>query len=91
MIEEVPPEITRPPANVTLTLGQSVNLTCISEGVPVPIFTWFKDGEQIEGAVLPFYYIATATPDDRGYYYCIAENDAGVDRSFNGLLALEGM
>ena len=90
VITEVPPEIVRGPNAVTTTIGESVNLTCTATGVPTPKYEWFKDGKQIDNANLPYYYIGSVTPEDRGSYYCTAANNAGTDRSREVLLSLRG-
>lgn len=35
------------PENLTTKSGSLVQLHCIAEGSPVPVITWFKDGNSV--------------------------------------------
>lgn len=84
-----PPVVTKDPANVTETfLFGSFNLTCQASGT-VQRYNWLKDERRIDetSAVL---IISDTVPEDRGYYTCVAENDAGNSTSEPGLVLIPG-
>ena len=60
-------------------------------GYPPPTYQWYKDGEPIPGATLPYLYVPEATPEDRGSYTCVASNDQEVEVSSPGLVTIPGM
>ncbi|XP_059620977.1 lachesin-like [Phlebotomus argentipes] len=61
---------------------QPVNLECYADGYPRPTITWTREynalmpggGHKITGNLLK---IPSARKEDRGTYYCMAENDVG--------------
>jgi hypothetical protein len=77
----IPPSIVISPLDQNVNLGNLVNLSCIVTGSPQPALTWFKDGEIIPGANVPFYIIQSIEPNNRGEYYCTASNSEGSDKS----------
>ena len=85
---ETRPVILHSPANTTKPLFASVNLTCVADGYPLPMFQWYRDGLLIPNAVQAFYYIDQVTPDLRGYYTCEAMNSQGAVTSNPGLVAI---
>ena len=57
-------------------LYESASLTCTASGNPAPNILWYKDNVLIpntnnEPSVLIFDEL---NPDDRGFYYCVAES-----------------
>uniref|UniRef100_A0A1B0D4F3 Ig-like domain-containing protein n=1 Tax=Phlebotomus papatasi TaxID=29031 RepID=A0A1B0D4F3_PHLPP len=48
---------------------QPVNLECYADGYPRPSITWTRDGNVLK--------ITSTRKEDRGTYYCLAENDVG--------------
>ncbi|NXX11149.1 SMP protein, partial [Podargus strigoides] len=60
--------------------GSAVELGCTAEGRPLPLLSWFRDGEVLREEpvstglklVLP-----RLEPDDAGIYSCVAENRHG--------------
>ena len=76
---------------MTLNLIQPLNLTCEAVGYPPPTYQWYKDGEPIPGAKLPYLYVPEASPEDRGSYTCVASNDQDVEESSPGLVIIPGM
>lgn len=88
---EVAPAITEQPMSTTGRVGEAINLTCTATGIPTPTITWFRDGSTIEGAVFQFLYFPSVKPENRGYYYCTAENTQGSVQSDRILLTLDGM
>jgi len=66
----------------TITQGSDFSITCESSGSPYPNIKWTKHNGQMPsnvhqtGNVLR---IINAKPDNRGTYFCIAENAYGSD------------
>ena len=57
-------------------LYESASLTCKASGNPIPNILWYKDNDIIinnnsDPSVLLFDELNL---DDRGFYYCVAEN-----------------
>ena len=84
------PVIIQPPANTTVRLGERVNLTCISEGVPAPTYAWFRDNVELVDETLPYLLITSAAPNNRGYYICTVSNSEGSAGSNPILLSMRG-
>uniref|UniRef100_A0A8C9N9E0 Hemicentin-1 n=1 Tax=Serinus canaria TaxID=9135 RepID=A0A8C9N9E0_SERCA len=92
---QVPPSIagSEMPSEVSVLLGESVQLLCNATGVPTPDVQWLKDGKTVasddlqrirvtpDGSTLN---ISRALTSDTGKYTCVATNPAGEeDRIFN--------
>ena len=45
----------------------------------------------VDGAVFQFLFFPSVKPEDRGFYYCVAENSEGMAVSDPALLSLDGM
>ncbi|XP_036351171.2 hemicentin-1 [Ochotona princeps] len=83
-----PPHIngSREPGEVSVIVGNPLELSCTASGIPVPKITWMKDGrpllhtEQVQaltgGEVLR---ITSAQVEDTGRYTCLASSPAGDD------------
>ncbi|XP_050434761.1 lachesin-like [Adelges cooleyi] len=96
---EVELEIRRPPVisdNSTRSLivneGQAVKLECYAGGFPVPRVSWRRVNNGILSTGRSIYrgnilHIPRVTKEDRGTYYCIAEN--GVGRGARRNIAVE--
>ncbi|XP_050426055.1 lachesin [Adelges cooleyi] len=96
---EVELEVRRPPIisdNSTRSLvvneGQPVKLECYAGGFPIPRVSW----RRVNNAILPtggstyrgnILKISAITKEDRGTYYCVAEN--GVGRGARRNIAVE--
>ncbi|NXJ63832.1 HMCN1 protein, partial [Rostratula benghalensis] len=97
---QVPPNIvgSEMPSEVSVLLGESIQLVCNANGVPTPVVQWLKDGERVAINRLTVFYglPCRVTPDgstlnifralssDTGKYTCVATNTAGEeDRIFN--------
>lgn len=76
-INSAAPVITTPPANVTVNVGDLINLSVVATGYPAPTYQWFKGGVEIPGATGPSYTIATATTASAGSYSVTATNSLG--------------
>uniref|UniRef100_A0A3P8TUE2 Ig-like domain-containing protein n=1 Tax=Amphiprion percula TaxID=161767 RepID=A0A3P8TUE2_AMPPE len=57
--------------------GSSVNLTCSSDANPVANYTWYKENQTLLQGPEHIYHFTSISPDDRGIYYCKAENQFG--------------
>ncbi|XP_026645393.1 hemicentin-1 [Microtus ochrogaster] len=92
---QVPPSIAgaEVPSEVSVLLGENVELVCNADGIPTPRLQWLRDGKPIvngeterisvtaEGSTLNIYRALTS---DMGKYTCVATNPAGEeDRIFN--------
>ncbi|XP_027560313.1 hemicentin-1 isoform X2 [Neopelma chrysocephalum] len=92
---QVPPNIigSEMPSEVSVLLGESIQLVCSAQGVPTPDLQWLKDGKTVvsddlqrirvtpDGSTLN---ISRALSSDTGKYTCVATNPAGEeDRIFN--------
>ncbi|XP_060756413.1 B-cell receptor CD22 isoform X1 [Neoarius graeffei] len=67
-----------------LTEGDSVTLTCSSEGAPaVESFAWFREGESgsVPDSFKPELKLWSLDYRDYGEYSCVARNAIGTDRS----------
>ncbi|XP_061016921.1 hemicentin-1 isoform X2 [Dama dama] len=92
---QVPPNVAGAeiPSEVSVLLGENVELVCNANGIPTPLIQWLKEGKPIvnsererirvtaDGSALNIY---GALPSDMGKYTCVATNPAGEeDRIFN--------
>ncbi|XP_055275068.1 hemicentin-1 isoform X3 [Moschus berezovskii] len=95
LLIQVPPNVADAeiPSEVSVLLGENVELVCNANGIPTPLIQWLKDGKPIvnseterirvtaDGSTLNIY---GALPSDMGKYTCVATNPAGEeDRIFN--------
>ncbi|XP_057363933.1 hemicentin-1 isoform X3 [Manis pentadactyla] len=92
---QVPPNVAGAeiPSEVSVLLGENVELVCNANGIPTPLIQWLRDGKPItsneterirvtaNGSTLNIY---GALSSDTGKYTCVATNPAGEeDRIFN--------
>ena len=89
--QPVAPTIITPPMSQPYFLGDFANITCLATGVPAPTYRWFFNGVELEGKTFPFYIIPSITPEHRGIYYCIVTNEAGLLRSDDVQITIEGI
>ncbi|XP_047376655.1 hemicentin-1 isoform X2 [Sciurus carolinensis] len=95
LLIQVPPSVAGAeiPSEVSVLLGENVELVCNANGIPTPLIQWLRDGKTItnseterirvtaNGSVLNIYGTLTS---DMGKYTCVATNSAGEeDRIFN--------
>jgi len=68
--------------SIITSTGANASLECYADGYPLPRITWRREGNELlptggaihRGNVIP---IIRVTKDDRGTYYCIADNRVG--------------
>lgn len=82
------PVFVRMPASANVGEGQSAHLTASVGNDEAVSWQWFKDGEAIEGAMLPYHIIESATVDAAGVYHVTATNEAGLSQSSSATLAV---
>lgn len=73
----VPPVITKQPKSLVLNAGSKAVFTVAATG-PGLSYQWQKDGEDLDGAVLPSLTIHPTIASDAGAYRCIVRNAAAV-------------
>ncbi|XP_069163060.1 hemicentin-1 isoform X2 [Procambarus clarkii] len=81
---KVPPVIMYAPEEMTVLELNTVTLTCVAEGDPVPATTWIKEGHSVHssdrvhlmdnGSLV----IDSSQASDAGEYKCVVSNDAGA-------------
>ncbi|XP_077188775.1 hemicentin-1 isoform X2 [Paroedura picta] len=92
---QVPPDIagSEMPSEVSVIIGENIQLSCKASGIPSPVIQWLKDGKPVnsdesqrisvapDGSLLNIFGALTS---DVGKYTCIATNPAGEeDQIFN--------
>ncbi|XP_012818358.1 peroxidasin isoform X1 [Xenopus tropicalis] len=79
----VTPVFATVPNDMTVEVGTDVQIPCSSQGDPLPIITWNKDGIQVTESgkfhISPHGYLAIrdAGLADQGRYECVARNPIG--------------
>lgn len=61
-------------------LGDTVMLTCVATGNPVPFVAWLKDGSPLSGNALDrngIMYINEFAIENAGHYTCVANSVLG--------------
>ena len=90
-----PPKIFKPPVSQIKNETQDINVSCILEGKPRPVVTWFKDGVKLVTDnrmtfvnVNSTWYltIVNLRRGDGGLYTCEATNYVGTEMSRPGTL-----
>ncbi|XP_074487344.1 B-cell receptor CD22-like [Sebastes fasciatus] len=57
--------------------GSSVNLTCSSDANPAANYTWYKENQPLLQGPEGIYHLTSISSEDRGIYYCQADNQHG--------------
>ncbi|XP_077147460.1 peroxidasin homolog [Ranitomeya variabilis] len=79
----VTPVFATVPNDMTAEVGSEVRIPCSSQGDPLPVITWNKDGIQVTESgkfhISPNGYLAIhdVGPADQGRYECVARNSIG--------------
>lgn len=76
-----PPIIITQPQSQTINAGQSVTFSVVATGNSIPIYQWIKNGNNISGATLSSYTIASVQASDSGSYEVVVSNSVGKDTS----------
>nr|XP_022322237.1 hemicentin-1-like isoform X1 [Crassostrea virginica] len=84
ILMKVPPQVSVPESDATVSVADQVMLTCSVGGDPNPDIRWTKNGRPVElserivqllnGSLV----IYDSTSSDAGEYKCVASNDAGT-------------
>ncbi len=82
------PAFKRQPASANVGEGQMVHLTASVGDDEAVSWQWFKDGEAIEGAMLPYHIIESASADAAGVYHVTATNEAGSSHSAPAIISV---
>jgi hypothetical protein len=82
-----PPQITTPPANVTIERGQTATFTIAAKGTATLAYQWRKNGIAITGATTTKLTVANAKDSDATSYDCIVSNGYGRTTSAPAMLS----
>ncbi|KAF7384724.1 hypothetical protein HZH68_014336 [Vespula germanica] len=85
----VPPRFNERVSPAPIRTGETIVLSCISQGIPPPTYLWFR--ESVSGTAMIFnseriharagvLILQAARPEDAGRYVCHANNTAGSER-----------
>ncbi|XP_022236233.1 Down syndrome cell adhesion molecule-like protein 1 homolog isoform X10 [Limulus polyphemus] len=79
LIVKAPPEWKIRPQDTTVSIGQTISISCDVEGYPQPRILWKKESQEIDKKYLQQnrLFISKTTLDDDGFYVCSAENGVG--------------
>ncbi|XP_051801854.1 B-cell receptor CD22-like [Acanthochromis polyacanthus] len=69
--------------------GSSVTLTCSSDANPAANYTWYKENQALIKGPERIYRFTSIRSEDRGIYYCKAENKHGQISSTSLLLDVQ--
>lgn len=84
------PMFPTPPANRTVTLGQSATFTAATFGNPTPTLQWIKNGTAIAGATATTLTVTNAQASDAAAYAVVATNAIGRTTSATATLTVNG-
>ena len=83
VIVRIPPVIADNSTRSVITaVGERVTLKCYASGYPTPMISWRREKNRLLPNQMAFYKgnnltIEHVTKDDRGTYYCVADNGVG--------------
>lgn len=76
------------PATFHAKRGEAVRLEVAGAGLPLPVYSWFKDGVKLRASG-PAFTIDSLQDETVGSYQCVLASDAGVTRSRKCKLSIE--
>ncbi|XP_076060460.1 neuroglian isoform X2 [Oratosquilla oratoria] len=87
----LPPEIRRPPMDVSTVNGKQVNMTCEVFGAPTPRISWTRNGQELTGGLFQTteegdLIISSVSFTDAGNYTCHARNKFGTQEAHGSLV-----
>jgi hypothetical protein len=83
------PAITAHPVNKTVQLGQTALFTITASGSPTLTYQWQKNGVNIAGATLWYYFTpATVITDNNATFRCVVRNAYGTAISNSAILTV---
>src|SRR6202008_4383214 len=86
------PTITTPPANQTVTAGQTASFTVVAAGTAPLSYQWQKNGVNIAGATSASYTTPATTTADNGSTFAVAvSNTAGTITSATATLTVNAV
>ena len=83
------PEILTNPSNVTVLVGQSLQLICRGLGTDI-VYEWIKDGTVVSDANSDILRITNTMESDEGVYKCVVSNNGGRDESNTATVTVYG-
>lgn len=82
-IKKEAPVVSEPLKDIHIGLDQSITLTCVVNGVPIPEVTWYRNGAVLKEKTITYengaakYVIKKTTIETSGTYTCKAVNEVG--------------
>ncbi|MBI4658044.1 MAG: immunoglobulin domain-containing protein [Verrucomicrobia bacterium] len=83
-----PPRIITPPQSQTVNVGATVTFSVVASGTGPLTYQWRKNDQNIPGATLVSYTIASAQNSDAGNYDVVVRNSAGSVTSQSATLTV---
>ncbi|KAM4696629.1 hemicentin-2 [Rhinophrynus dorsalis] len=76
------PKATAVSTSVQVPIGEDAVLECTTEGLPVPLITWYKGDQEMTGTLIDAHRgsltLQEVRAEDAGEYTCVASNEAGA-------------
>ncbi len=83
------PGIATQPVSITVTAGEDASFSVVASGSGPLSYQWFRDGNEIAGAITATYTLAGASSSDSGsVYHCEVSNSLGSVSSSGGILTV---
>ncbi|KAM3624015.1 uncharacterized protein V6R79_018129 [Siganus canaliculatus] len=83
-----PPSVSVSPSG-EIVEGSSLTLTCSSDANPAAKYTWYKENQQVLQGPTGVYGFMSISSEDRGVYYCQADNQYGRVNSSSLLIDVQ--
>ena len=90
-VPHMEPAIVEMSSSINADVGTAVNLSCLAEGYPPPMYQWYKDRVVIQGETKSFLYITETLPNNRGSYSCQVYNSRGHTSSDSATINVFGI